>query len=180
MLPHDDSLQAAIHEAVVLKAHDGGWAAAFQAERDRLQALLPGVFVQIEHVGSTSVEGMAAKPVIDILAGVESMATARSLSATLCDDLYTTSAEFNALLADRQWFMRWADGHRTHHLHVVVHAGEAWHDHIGFRDRLRSDPALRHAYATLKQRLAEDHADDREAYTAAKAGFIAEALRRAP
>ena len=85
---------------------------------------------------------------------------------------YTTSAEFNATLSDRQWFMRWAEGHRTHHLHVVVHDSPAWQERLRFRDALRDDPGLAEQYALPKARLAEEHAVDRAACTHAKAEFV--------
>ncbi|MDT4853197.1 GrpB protein [compost metagenome] len=166
------SLAAAIHEAVRLQAYDSSWPAAYAAERERLLRLFPGVFLDLQHIGSTAVPGLAAKPIVDIMAGVASMAVAESLAAPLCACGYTTSVEFNATLSDRKWFMRWADGHRTHHLHVVVHESQAWHERLRFRDALRADPALAARYAELKARSAEQHANDREAYTDAKAGFV--------
>ena len=172
----DESLLAAIDEAVRLHPYDPSWPEAFAAERGRLASLLPGVFTEIEHIGSTAVPGMLAKPVIDLMAGVESMARARSIAEHVCNSGYTTSTAFNETLVDRQWFMRWAEGHRTHHLHVVVHGGDVWREHLAFRDKLRSDSALAARYATLKSRLATAHAADREAYTAAKTGFIRSAL----
>ena len=168
----EESLFAAIHESVALHAHDASWAAGFVNERDRLTALFPGLFVDIQHIGSTAVCGLIAKPIIDLLAGVESMRVAVSMSPALGKAGYTTSAEFNAALTDRQWFMRWADGRRTHHLHVVVHGGSVWHQHLGFRDALRSNAALTARYAALKSSLAALHPNDRETYTDAKAEFV--------
>jgi GrpB-like predicted nucleotidyltransferase (UPF0157 family) len=144
----------------------------FSAERKRLLALLPGRFIDIQHIGSTAVPGLAAKPIVDLLAGVESMDVARALAEPLCRSGYTTSAEFNASLTNRQWFMRWANGHRTHHLHVVVHGGTAWRERLKFRDLLRADAALAQRYTNLKTDLAAAHTHDREAYTEAKAAFI--------
>jgi len=167
-----ESLQAAIHEDVALQAYDACWPGLFEAERARLQSLFPDDFIAVEHMGSTAVPGLAAKPVIDILAGVESMAAARALVAPLCANGYTTSAEFNAALADRQWLMRWANGHRTHHLHLVVHGGTPWAQRLRFRDALRADPVLAARYAALKAGLAAQYPKDREAYTEAKAAFV--------
>lgn len=173
----EESLQAAIHEQVALQAYSPSWPALFAAERDRLLSQrLPGL-LDIQHIGSTAVPGLAAKPIIDMLAGVESMAVAASLAGPLCQSGYTTSAEFNATLTDRKWFMRWADGHRTHHLHLVVHQGEVWRQHIQFRDALRADPQLAARYLALKTELAARHAQDREAYTDAKAEFIRSVMR---
>ena len=165
-----ESLVAAIHETVNLQDHNASWAQMFAMEKSRLLSLLPNTFLDIQHIGSTAVPGLPAKPIIDILAGVKSMAIAQSLAAPLCSSGYTTSAEFNQTLSDRQWFMRWANGHRTHHLHVVVHDGQTWHER--FRDALLASSELAAQYTLLKRRLAEEHATDREAYTHAKTEFV--------
>ena len=175
-LSDDPSLAAAINEEVALVDHDPAWAAAFEAERDRLLAIVPGVFLAIAHVGSTAVPGLVAKPIIDIMGAVASLATADDLIEILCQKAYTTSREFNASLADRKWLMRWRDGHRTHHLHIVVANSAAWHERLAFRDALRSEPALAQGYAELKTALACRHRDDREAYTEAKSAFIRAAI----
>jgi len=172
-----DSLHAAIHEEIRLRPYDPQWPVAFEAERQRLLSILPDAFIAVEHIGSTAVAGLAAKPVVDILAGVASMAVADALSEPLLADGYTTSTAFNAALTDRRWFMRWADGRRTHHLHVVVHESAAWHERVRFRDALRSRPATAAGYAALKERLAREHPTDREAYTDAKSAFVRAVLQ---
>jgi len=171
-MTEQESLQAAIHERVDLVPYDIAWPKNFEAERTRLLSLFPDVFVEIEHFGSTAIPGVLAKPIIDILCGVESLAGANALSSRLCEVGYSTSAEFNASLSDRKWFMRWADGRRTHHLHVVVHGGAVWRERLAFRDRLRADANAAARYESLKTSLATQHRDDREAYTAAKADFV--------
>lgn len=168
----DEALLAAIHEEVTLHPFDARWARAFEDERARLLAAFRGRFIAIEHIGSTAVDGMIAKPVVDILAGVASMADADALVAPLCSLGYTTSLQFNATLADSRWLMRCSEGHRTHHLHIAVHGSHFWNRRIRFRDVLRSDPAIAEAYAHLKTVLAARHWSDREAYTQGKSDFI--------
>lgn len=73
--------------------------------------------------------------------------------------------------------MRWANGHRTHHLHGVVHGAEPWNERIRFRDALRQQPELAARYAARKTLLAETHTKDREAYTEAKTDFVRAVLR---
>lgn len=167
-----ESLIAAINEDVKLHDYSESWPSVYEAERQRLLSLLPGVFLDIQHIGSTSIPGMIAKPVIDILAGVDSMTTARAITEKLCGSGYTTSAEFNQSLSDRQWFMRWANGRRTHHLHVVVHGSEVWAERLRFRDSLRASAELAFEYAKLKIQVAALHTTDREAYTEAKSHFV--------
>lgn len=168
----EDGLDAAIHEPVSLHAYDPAWPAIYALEAERLHGLDQEVFHNLQHIGSTAVPGLPAKPIIDILAGVASMVIARSLAPLLCALGYTTSADYNSTLSDRQWFMRFEDGRRTHHLHVVVHESAAWHARLRFRDALRADSTLRARYVALKVALAAEHATDREAYTAAKAVFV--------
>ena len=173
-----ESLIAAINEDVQLHEYDEAWPGLYEIERQRLIALLPQVFKDIQHIGSTSIRGLAAKPIIDILAGVESMEIAESMGSVLCTSGYTTSAEFNQSLVDRKWYMRWANGHRTHHLHVVVHEGPAWLERLRFRDALRANPFLKAEYEKLKVQMATQHSQDREAYTEAKSHFV-QAVSRA-
>ena len=121
-MTENDSLERAIHEAVQLSPYSPDWPLVFRTEQERLSRLFPQSMA-IKHIGSTVIEGMEAKPIINLMAGMASMEVALLLAEPLCQSGYTTSIQFNASLTDRQWFMRWADGHRTHHLHVVVHKG---------------------------------------------------------
>ena len=167
------SVDRAIHEQIKLAPYEPSWPLAFLAERERLIGLFPSQLLSVEHIGSTAIAGMAAKPIIDILAGVESMAVADELFEQLLINGYTTSREFNSTLPDRRWFMRVASGRRTHHLHVVQFGGVRWQEHLRFRDALRGSATLSQRYSQLKHRLAEQHSGGREAYTDAKAEFVA-------
>lgn len=166
-----DLERRAIREEVILASYDATWPARFIVERDRLLAHFPQL-LEVEHFGSTAISGMPAKPIIDILAGVESMAVADALFEPILAYGYTTSRAFNAMLPDRRWFMRSANGRRTHHLHLVVHGSESWRVHLRFRDALRANPAVAQRYAELKLELAAEFAGDREAYTNAKSEFV--------
>ena len=172
IVTEEESLLAAINADVALEDYDCSWPTKFAAEEHRLLCLFPSLLVGIEHIGSTAVPGLKAKPIIDLLAGVETMAVAESLAEPLQRSGYTTSAKFNATLFDRKWFMRWSNGLRTHHLHVVVHNSRAWYQRIKFRDALRANDILAKRYVTLKIELAAKHHTDREAYTNAKADFV--------
>ncbi len=171
-MTESELLEQAIHEEVALVPYDPRWPSLFEAESERLGRLFPSQLLDIQHFGSTAIPGMLAKPIIDLLAGVESMAVADSLVEPLLNSEYTTSAEFNATLIDRRWFMRWANGRRTHHLHIVVFGGTEWHRRLRFRDMLRSNAELARCYSLLKKELAVQHRVDREAYTRAKSEFV--------
>ena len=175
-MQEDASLRLAIDETIRLELPDSSWPQKFANERDRLTGLFPRAFVAIEHIGSTAVPLLPAKPVIDFMAGVRSITEADDLLPLLCQSGYTTSADFNATLIDRRWLMKHADGRRTHHLHLLLFASDEWEKRINFRDRLRANPSLREKYQALKERLAKSAASDRELYTAGKTEFIEMAL----
>lgn len=171
-----ESLNRAINEEVALFPYDTAWPTLFEEERDRLLALFPDEFLAIEHIGSTAVPGLSAKPIIDILAGVDSISRADELLEPLCRAKYATSMEYNASLVGRRWLMRWAEGCRTHHLHLMVYGSEEWHRRLAFRNRLRADTELSQQYEKKKRLWAIEFPSDREAYTAAKGDFIVGAL----
>ncbi|KKO47152.1 hypothetical protein WG68_00405 [Arsukibacterium ikkense] len=174
-----ESLNRAIYEEVIIYPYHKSWPLLFAEEYDRLLLLFPGSFLAIEHIGSTALPGLSAKPVIDILAGVDTMARADALMEPLCQAKYTTSMEFNASLVGRRWLMRWAEGRRTHHLHLVVHGSQEWQQRLAFRDRLRNNEEIARRYEQNKRVWAAKAKLDREAYTAAKSDFIKEVLRSA-
>lgn len=159
--------------AIEIKDYDPAWPIRFAEQRDRLAELLaPWLAAPIEHVGSTSVPGLRAKPIVDILAPVTSL-TARDamIDALSADGWLYWPDDPNG--AERLWFLRPKPEQRTHHLQVVEHGGPKARAVLAFRDALRADPALARAYEDLKSRLARKHPEDREAYTQAKADFVA-------
>jgi GrpB-like predicted nucleotidyltransferase (UPF0157 family) len=180
----DDPVDEAVRSAVAsdLEQVDAGdapieivaytpeWPARFDRERDRLAPLLPGV--ELHHIGSTAVPGLAAKPVIDMMAVVGDLDD--PISALVDRGGYQFPAAYNATLSGRRWLCYPTPAQRTHHLHLVKDLA-VLDRHLRFRDRLRTDSALRDEYAALKRRLAAAHRDDREGYTNAKASFIARA-----
>jgi GrpB-like predicted nucleotidyltransferase (UPF0157 family) len=172
----DEQLQRAIDQKVEIIDYDSVWPQQFNAELQRLKELCGVRLSKIEHVGSTAVPGLPAKPIIDIIAVVSSLKELDLLVELLCANGYSTSAEFNATLGDRRWLMRQQEGKRTHHLHLVPPSDVEWLNKVRFRDLLRKDSDLRQAYIKLKRRLADELGHDREAYTDAKAEFICNAL----
>lgn len=156
-------------DAIVLVPSDPAWPAAFALARDEILALLPNP-VLIEHIGSTAVPGLAAKPVIDIIILLPDMAPAHAAMPALARLGY----EFRPDVSNPvRLFLRrvGADGVRTHHLHIHTDPGDVQR-HILFRDRLRADEGTRHDYQALKRNLAIRYGDDREAYAKGKDAFI--------
>jgi GrpB-like predicted nucleotidyltransferase (UPF0157 family) len=163
--------------AVYVEPYDPTWPARFERERDLLQAVLAEWLVgPIEHVGSTAVPGLSAKPVIDIMAGVESLSASKLAIPALAPHGYWYSPYKPDVM---HWFCKPSAEVRTHHLHIVPFRSALWHERLVFRDALRSDVALALEYRRLKLELAERHRHDREAYTEAKTAFITRVIERA-
>jgi GrpB-like predicted nucleotidyltransferase (UPF0157 family) len=161
------------NEPIEVVAYDESWVEHFAvAERELRVALAPFV-VEIEHIGSTAVPGLAAKPVIDIQVGVQTLDDSAEIVSAVESLGYEYVPEFEDELPDRRYFRRWADGHRSHQIHLVERSNTEWWDrHVRFRDWLRDHDDDRLRYAELKMNLASTHRDDRRAYTDAKSGFI--------
>jgi len=161
---------AAIH----IVPYDERWPAAFEAERAQLERVLePWVVGPIEHVGSTAVRGLVAKPVIDIMAGVRDLETSRAAFVPVATLGYKYAQYRTEVM---HWFCKPDYSHRTHHLHLVPFESALWKERLAFRDYLRRHAHVAREYAELKQRLAETHRNDREAYTEAKGPFVARVL----
>ncbi len=147
--------------------YDPSWPTVFEAERTRLAPLLEGA--EIHHIGSTAVPGLAAKPIVDMIAVVDSYELP---IARLVDDAgYQYPRAFNATLTKRRFLCYPRADWRTHHMHLIDDRDELTR-YLRFRDRLRADPALARRYETLKRELAERHRHDREAYTEGKSEFV--------
>ena len=157
--------------------YDPGWPRRFERERALLLAVLGDHVVGgVHHVGSTAVPGLAAKPTVDIMAGVAGLEESRSCFAPLSQAGYVY-APYRP--EEMHWFCKPDAARRTFHLHLVPHGSRRFAATLAFRDALRSDPACAAEYEELKLRLAERLREDREAYTAAKADFILAASARA-
>src|SRR5262245_4458288 len=163
MPPHNEA-------PVEIVKYDPSWPEGFRSEADQLRRVLaPWLAGPIEHIGRTAVEGLAAKPVIDIMAGVQSLDSSRPAIDALtavgyCYSAYRTDIE--------HWFCKPSPFIRTHHLHLVPVGTPQWVRPLAFRDYLRAHSAVATEYEVLKRQLADVHRLDREAYTEAKQPFI--------
>lgn len=158
-------------EAIELHAADPAWPAAFEAERVLILACFVTPPRLLEHMGSTSIPGLPAKPIIDIIALVDDLDAAQGCIPALEAAGWQYRADYTDKTKIFLMKRDAGDGHRTHHLHIHDNGDEV-HRHLLFRDALRADDALRDAYRDLKQDLAERHRDDRMAYSRHKTAFI--------
>ncbi|QZH76767.1 MAG: GrpB family protein [Erythrobacter sp.] len=133
--------------------------------------MLAPLEVTLHHIGSTAVPGLLAKPVIDMLMVVGSIATLDANAAALERLGYQAKGE-NGVTGRRYFVQRGEDGARRFHLHAFAEGAPQIAAHLAFRDRLRANPALADDYAMLKGAILADGAPTRADYEAAKAGFI--------
>lgn len=157
---------------VVVSPYSAEWPKCFLAIREELSAVFSPMAVVIEHIGSTSVPGLAAKPVIDVLLGARSLADVESKIEPLSDADYAYVKKYEDVLPMRRYFVKSPAASFRIHLHAVEIDSRIWQEHLAFRDALRSDPALRARYQSLKLQLAQAFADDKAAYSAAKDPFV--------
>jgi GrpB-like predicted nucleotidyltransferase (UPF0157 family) len=164
-------------EQIQIAPYEPEWPVRFERERDLLWRVI-GTWVvgDIHHVGSTAVPGLDAKPIIDILVGVEDLATSRGCFEPLAEHEYLHAPY---LPDEMHWFCKPEPSRRTHHLHLVPRELPRYRDELAFRDHLRSNPEKARGYAQLKHQLATRFAHDREGYTNAKADFIERTLHEA-
>jgi GrpB-like predicted nucleotidyltransferase (UPF0157 family) len=164
--------------AVQITRYNTAWPGRFAEQRDQLEVSLASwLYGPIEHVGSTAVPGLAAKPIIDMAAPVRSLLEARRAIPVL------EQAGWRYWPSDpngswRLWFLRPQPETRTHHLYLIQHDDAHLQELTAFRDRLCTDASARQQYAELKVLLAQRYKKDRDAYTAAKTPFVIRLLKQ--
>ena len=163
--------------AVELVPYDDAWKREFETEAERLRSALDERIVALEHVGSTAVEGLAAKPIVDILVVVDDPDDKQRW----IDRLEALEYAFrpNDPVADRRFFAKGPEDDRTHYLSVTGRGSDTHVEQLLFRDYLRQNPETAAEYERLKRALADRFPDDRSAYTERKSRFVRRVLRDA-
>jgi GrpB-like predicted nucleotidyltransferase (UPF0157 family) len=163
-------------DPIVIVPYDEDWPSRFEAERDRLTRVLgPLLTGPIEHIGSTAVPGLAAKPIVDLLAVVREIDAVDQAAAGLPDVGWLAAPESNDAAHRRRSFCSPTVERRTAHLHVVEASSSGWRGWLAFRDHLRVHPEAAREYEALKRALAAELGADpneRDAYRSGKAAFI--------
>ena len=160
---------------VIIEDYDPRWPQLFEMLRSPIAAVLDGLAISIEHVGSTAVPGLAAKPVIDIDVLLKSSTELAVVIRKLTDLGYEHRGDLG--VNGREAF-RANSAVVQHHLYVCPLGSLEFERHIAFRNYLRAHPADANAYALLKRRLARKFGSDREGYNEAKTEFVQRILRR--
>ncbi|MCF3107193.1 GrpB family protein [Niabella sp. CC-SYL272] len=176
--------------------YNPGWKADFESLKKELAGLTGSWCPQIEHIGSTSVEGLAAKPIIDVLIGVKHADDLDQIPHVLMDQGYIYYERYNTDMPYRRFFVKLQTDpallslpvlirkddpipvalnehrHRLAHIHILPLSSEHWTRHIAFRDYLRTHPDVKAAYQQLKEQLAAREWNDGNAYNEAKDTFL--------
>jgi len=155
-------------QTVVVTDYDVKWPARFESLRDRIAAALGPLVVVIEHVGSTSVLNLCAKPIIDLDVVVHAEDVPAAIAAV---EALGYCHEGDLGLTGREAF-RWTAEFPEHHLYVCPEGSSAFERHVIFRDYLRNHPDQARKYGAVKKRLAERYHHDRTKYQAAKCEFV--------
>lgn len=166
-------------ENIVVQPYSAQWAKDFQKAKAFFSEELQGLKYQLEHVGSTSVEGLWAKPILDMDIIVQSPDEREAVINRLSALGYTHLGDLG--IPDREAFSYERDNPRitwmAHHLYVCLEGSESLGNHLLLRDHLRKNPEARKAYAELKQSLAGQFSQDPLGYTQAKTAFITAILK---
>ncbi|HLF70354.1 MAG TPA: bifunctional GNAT family N-acetyltransferase/GrpB family protein [Actinomycetota bacterium] len=162
----------------VVVPHDPAWTQVFEHERAAILERLSGAVERVEHMGSTAVPGLGAKPIVDILIGVRSMGAFEDVLRGLVTLGYEYSCAAEGDMPFRRYFRKDIDGERRFQIHMVETSHDFFQTHLLFRDWLRQHPDDAADYQALKEGLSQEH-DEVYAYTEAKSDFILGILARA-
>jgi GrpB-like predicted nucleotidyltransferase (UPF0157 family) len=165
-------------EAIIIKEYDPAWPAIAVSLINELNVLYNFDSKGFEHIGSTAVVNLPAKPVIDLIAPIDNLDAVDAIAKAVKVE------NWNLILPDldnkgyRRTFVKVINDKRFAHFHLVLESSDELKRHIAFRDILRQNPSLAQDYARLKTDLATRYKNDREKYTDAKADFIKSALKQ--
>ncbi len=165
-----------VRGTVSVLPHDEEWVNTGRQTIQKLKEILGSTAIDIEHVGSTSINGVYAKPIIDLVIGVNDFRDILAMNDILAENGFYYRGQD---LPGQHLYVCGEGEIRTHHIHVVIYQDKNWVNYITMRNYLNSHPEDAQKYSDLKRDLAEKYADDRNAYTAMKEDFIDSILYKA-
>jgi GrpB-like predicted nucleotidyltransferase (UPF0157 family) len=157
---------------VLLSDYNEQWPVLFEKERELLIETISNKNVQIEHIGSTSIKGLIAKPVIDIMIGLKNPEDMNDIRKKIISIDYSYIKEYEIIMPDRRFFRKIKNKITTHHIHMVEINNEFWQRHLAFRNYLRVNPEVAEEYGNFKLKLSEREWTDTNEYAEAKSKFI--------
>ncbi|USK74418.1 GrpB family protein [Peribacillus frigoritolerans] len=166
-----------MEKPVVIENYNPNWSKEYEQEKEKIMGVLKENYIYIEHIGSTSVTGLGAKPILDIMVGVNNLDEVDKFIEPLKQIGYefVSHKEF----PERRFFRRGLWGAGTHHLHIYKFGSGHWNNNILFRNYLRTHSDVLKQYHQLKKDLAVKHYLERARYTQAKEPFIQNVLEKA-
>lgn len=162
---------------VKLVLYSDEWNTAFEKEKSILSKALKGSFIDIQHIGSTSVPGLIAKPILDIVIAVPNIRTLGKCIKKLEQIGYQYLGDKEN--KENYLFVKGREDNRTHYVHIVEINSSNWDNYILFRDYLRNNKDYLMEYSKLKKDLAKRFPDNRKKYTKLKADFIEKTINKA-
>ena len=166
------TLSCNLAKPVIISDYNPRWPLLYEEEQARILGVIGNQVVAVEHVGSTAVPGLGAKPTIDIMVAVRQLADAEKCIEPLKSIGYTYHPEHEDDFPERRYFDTRTSRKQMHHLHMVEQTSDFWERHLLFRDFLRERPDVARQYHELKKKLAGRYGADRNGYTDAKTSFI--------
>ena len=157
---------------IIVVDYDPQWPILFEKEKEAILAALRNRFLMVEHIGSTAVPGLAAKPLIDIAVGIQKLADAPVLIPCIEQLGYSYEPTFEQLVPERRFFWKGTPTVHTFHIHLAEPDHPVLVKPIQFRDYLRKHPDAAQEYGILKKELAKRCVQDLDTYVAGKTGFV--------
>ena len=161
---------------VYLEKYNENWKKMFEEEKRNLEKIFKSIAIKIEHVGSTSVEGLTAKPIIDIMVVINKFEEFEKIKHVFLEEPYSLKLDSDN---DEILIRKGSENNRTHFIHVVEKDSERQINTVLFRDYLRKYDDVRKEYEDLKIMLAKKYEKNRKMYTASKNEFIQNIIKRA-
>jgi GrpB-like predicted nucleotidyltransferase (UPF0157 family) len=161
-----------LNRPIVVVDYDPQWPLLFAKEKEAILAALGNSVLMVEHIGSTAVPGLAAKPVIDMAVGIQSLADAPALIPCIEQLGYVYEPALEQLIPERRFFWKGTPTVHTYHLHLAEVDHPVLLKPLQFRNYLRKHPDAVEEYGVLKRELAKRCVQDMNAYVAGKTGFV--------
>ena len=161
---------------VILEEYNSGWSKMFEDEKENLKKIFGNIALEIEHIGSTSVEGLSAKPIIDVAVGVESLKNFENIKDRFKEPYSVKEDSVSDEILIRK---RLGEDVTTYLIHVMEVDGKRYQDTIKFRNYIRKHKEVLTKYEDLKKELAKKYADNRKMYTSSKNDFIQDIIKKA-
>jgi len=165
--------------SLVIVDYNPEWPLMYEREKALILGAIGHIIADIEHIGSTSIPWLGAKPIIDIMIGLRRLDDAVECIPRLEEIGHRYVPEFEARVPERRFFRKGPDWARTHHIHMVERSSKFWEDHILFRNYMRTHEEDAMLYLLMKKELAARFGPNRQGYTDAKASFVEAILSKA-